>query len=165
MVDWQFDLGRVFRCKLQNCTGFVEHLVLNQTSPNRRSECFQKCVCHRPSDKNRVYTTAEISQCDQFVGDLCAANDRDERFCRRIHNSFEITNFSLEQFSCNARMTLRSKRHRQCEHRRIRSMRCAKRIIAICVRVLRKRCSENGVAFFLPLLKSKVFQEQRFAWL
>src|SRR5581483_9241350 len=115
-------------------------------------------VCHRPTDQQRITFTEELFDDVDLVGDLRAAEDRDERALRIGDGVAEELEFLLDEEPDDARLALHRLRH--AERAGVFAMRGAEGVVDVDVAELGDLLGEIRVVLLLFLVESEIFEQQ-----
>ena len=94
-VDRQLQLDAALFRKIDKFIGEIDFVRLHAALTNRNPLRFEECVRHRPANQNRVGLFHEGFEHADFVGNLGAPHDDEERFGRLVEFLVQIFQFLL----------------------------------------------------------------------
>ena len=155
VVHRQADLAL---CLAQQLAGQVHLVALDQALADLFVLSEEEGVGHRAADEQRVGLVQQRLDDVDLVGDLGAAEDRDERALAACHGVAEELQLLLDEEADRPRLALHHLRH--AEGAGVLAVGGAEGVIDVDVAELRELAGEVGVVLLLVLMESEVLQQQ-----
>ena len=132
-------------------------VFFDQRLADRHAERLEERVGHRAADQQAIDAAEHALDHLDLVGDLGAADDRDERTFGIAERHAEIAQLFLHQQTGARGLDVRHHARDRC----VSAMRRAKRIVNVDVGELGKRLRKRRIVLFFLSVKAQVLEERR----
>ena len=142
--------------------GQVEPIRLDARCTDAVSRGREQRVGHRSADRDRVDVGQQVIDQRNLVRDLGSAEDREERPLGRTEHAPEEVDLAREQEAAGSHGELLG----ESDHRRVRAMRRAERVVDVGVAETSERAGEARLLLrlLLPRVEAQVLQQQHLTW-